>query len=276
MILMNIVEIFANAVRPGLLAAAALLSISPAQAHRMWLLPSTTVLSGAEAWVTVDAAVSNTLFVFEHRPLRLDGLLILAPGGKRLTAENPHTGRFRSSFDVKLDAQGTYRISIGSSSILASWMEKGELKRWRGAPEQMAAQVPAGAEGLKVSRMSTLVETYVTLGKPTQDVLAPKGAMLEILPVTHPNDLLAGEEAVFAVLMDGKPAAGVEVTVAQGSGRHIESPFEQRLRSDAGGRVRVRFPAPGYYWLQAATGAGGAAPGGDRATCVLTVEALPQ
>jgi hypothetical protein len=43
-------------------------------AHRLWLLPSSTVLSGDEGWVTVDAAVSNTLFVFEHRPLRLDGL----------------------------------------------------------------------------------------------------------------------------------------------------------------------------------------------------------
>ena len=35
-----------------------------AHAHRAWMLPSATVLSGNEPWVTVDAAVSNDLFYF--------------------------------------------------------------------------------------------------------------------------------------------------------------------------------------------------------------------
>lgn len=51
-------------------AAAALVLSLPiaAQAHRAWLLPSATVLSGKDVWVTVDAAVSNDLFFFErHR-----------------------------------------------------------------------------------------------------------------------------------------------------------------------------------------------------------------
>jgi uncharacterized GH25 family protein len=42
-----------------------------AQAHRSWMLPSATVLSGDDVWVTVDAAVSNDLFYFEHFPLRI-------------------------------------------------------------------------------------------------------------------------------------------------------------------------------------------------------------
>ncbi len=42
---------------------AAWLACSPALAHRMWILPSSTVLSGMEAWATFDAAISNTLFV---------------------------------------------------------------------------------------------------------------------------------------------------------------------------------------------------------------------
>ena len=45
-----------------------------AQAHRAWMLPSATVLSGDEVWVTVDAAVSNDLFYFEHFPLRIANL----------------------------------------------------------------------------------------------------------------------------------------------------------------------------------------------------------
>lgn len=257
--------------------AAALLVMAPqALAHRFWLLPSSTVLSGAEAWVTVDAAVSNTLFVFEHRPLRLEGLVVSGPGGKRIEGRNLHTGQFRSSFDLHLDTPGTYRISVANQSVMASWKEGGEVKRWRGAAAEMAKNVPAQAEELQVSRNDMRVETYVTLGKPSRDVLAPAGAGLELVPETHPNDLVAGEEAVFVVMLDGKPLAGVEVTVAQGGGRHVERPFEQKLKSGEDGRVRVRFPAAGYYWLQAASG--DAAPGrpGRRATCVLTVEVLPQ
>ena len=46
-----------------LLALAALVTLSsPALAHRFWILPSSTVLSGEEPWVTFDAAVSNNLF----------------------------------------------------------------------------------------------------------------------------------------------------------------------------------------------------------------------
>ena len=54
------------------LALAVCLPLS-AQAHRAWMLPSATVLSGEEPWITVDAAVSNDLFYFEHVPMRQIG-----------------------------------------------------------------------------------------------------------------------------------------------------------------------------------------------------------
>ncbi len=43
-------------------ALAALMLPAAAQAHRQWMMPSSTTLSGSESWVTVDAAVSNDLF----------------------------------------------------------------------------------------------------------------------------------------------------------------------------------------------------------------------
>ena len=61
--------------------AAAFLAIAPlSQAHNAWLLPSGTVFSKADT-VSVDAAVSNDLFVANHAPLRLEGLQINAPDG---------------------------------------------------------------------------------------------------------------------------------------------------------------------------------------------------
>ena len=58
----------------------ALLAALPvtALAHKAWLLPSQTVLAGEAPWITVDAAVSNDLFYFNHVPLRLDNLTILS------------------------------------------------------------------------------------------------------------------------------------------------------------------------------------------------------
>jgi hypothetical protein len=274
---MNRAQLFrSKAARSAAVVTVLCLAALPASAHRVWLLPSSTVLSGGEAWVTVDAAVSNTLFVFEHRPLRLDGLTVRGPGGRQLSPQNLHTGQFRSSFDLRLDAPGTYRISIANSSVMASWRENGEVKRWRGPAAELAANTPAGAEQLTVNRNDMRVETFVTLGKPDRGALAPIGQGLEIIPETHPADLTAGEEAVFQVLIDGSPAADTEVTVALGAGRHVDRPFEQKLHSGADGRFLVRFPSPGFYWMQATTGTGSPQQAGRRATCVLTVEVLPQ
>ena len=81
-----------------------------AQAHKAWLLPSQTVLSAQDPWITVDAAVSNDLFYFNHVPLRLDHLLITAPDGSHVAPANAATGKFkRSDFGITygLPAPGT-------------------------------------------------------------------------------------------------------------------------------------------------------------------------
>jgi hypothetical protein len=55
-----------------LVLAAALAAALPfsALAHKAWLLPSQTVIAGNAPWITVDGAVSNDLFYFNHVPLR--------------------------------------------------------------------------------------------------------------------------------------------------------------------------------------------------------------
>ena len=107
-----------------LCAAAALTAMlaapMAAQAHRQWMLPSMTVLSGTDPWVTIDAAVSNDLFVFEHVPMRLDGLVITGPDGAAVAHQNEATGKYRSTFDVQLSKPGTYRIASVGDSVMAS------------------------------------------------------------------------------------------------------------------------------------------------------------
>jgi uncharacterized GH25 family protein len=281
-----------------LLIASCLAVSVPASAHRAWMLPSATVLSDTDTWVTVDAAVSNDLFYFEHFPLRLAGiggdpegvpdrgrrggpgaaLTILAPDGSKASPINGSTGRYRTTFDIHLQMPGTYKLAVVSDGLSASYKENGKRKRWRGPAEKLKDEVPAGAEDLKVTTQQRRMEVFITAGKPTKEVLKPTGKGLELEPVTHPNDLYAKEPATFRFLLDGKPAAGIKLLVIPGGSRYRDKLNEMQSTTDADGKVTFTWPAPGMYWLEAETEDDRSPVKGAkrRSTYVATLEVLPQ
>lgn len=227
------------------------------QAHRAWLLPSSTVLSSDDAWVTVDAAVSNDIFHADHAPMRTEGLVITAPDGKNIEAQNTNTGKFRSTFDVQLAQKGTYKIAIASGGIMARWeTEAGERRMWpargeKANPADFEKMVPKKAKNLEVAEFSRRMETFVTSGSPTDTLFKPTKKGLELVPVTHPNDLFAGETATFTFLIDGKPAAGVKITVISGGMRYRNAQNAIELETDKKGTVNITWPNAGMYWLSA-------------------------
>lgn len=245
-------------------AGIALILPSAASAHRGWIVPSFTVLSGDGAWVTVDAAISNELFYADHNPMRLDAVTVTAPDGSVDKIQNATTGKYRSTFDVQLAKPGTYKIGSATSTVMASWTQDGQVKRFRGSPDDFAKQVPAGAADLKTIKSFNRNETFVTRDAPTTTVFAPTGKGLELVPVTHPNDLVAGEAATFKFLLDGKPAADLEVTLAPGNSRYRATPGDFKVKTGADGSFKVTFPEAGMYWLNATvrTGETGRGPGG--------------
>ena len=224
-----------------------------ATAHKAWLQPSETVLAGADPWVTVDAAVSNDLFYFNHVPLPLERLAITAPDGSKADAQNGATGKYRSVFDVQLKQQGTYRIAMVNSGLFANWEEDGKPKRWRGTAATFATEVPKDAKDLKVSQSVGRVETFVTNGSPNDTALKTTGEGIELVPVTHPNDLFAGEEAKFKLQIDGKPAAGLEIEIVRGGTRYRNAQEEIKVKTDANGEFSVTWPQAGMYWLETAS-----------------------
>jgi uncharacterized GH25 family protein len=268
-------------------ALAALLLSGAAQAHRQWMMPSSTTLSGDESWVTVDAAVSNDLFYFEHFPMRTDNITVTQPDGTEGKIENAATGRYRSTFDVHLTKPGTYRIANVSTGMMGSYMLNGKRERLpRGTTkDKLASAVPAGATDVQVAEASNRNEIFVTLGAPTTTIFKPTGNGIELIPVTHPNDLVSGEAATFQFLLDGQPAAGLKVTVIPGGIRYRDSLGQMDLTADQDGKVSVTWPQPGMYWLNASVGGrreGG--PGADadasddpsprRASYISTLEVL--
>ena len=254
------------AVTAGLALALPLILPTAASAHRGWLLPSFTVLSGDGSWVTVDAAISNELFYADHNPMRLDAVVVTAPDGSVEKIQNASTGKYRSTFDVALTKPGTWKIGSASQSVMASYTQDGEIKRFRGSPEDFAKQVPADAADLKTIKSFNRNETFVTRDKPTTDIFKPTGKGLELVPVTHPNDLVAGEAASFKFLVDGKPAADLEVTIAEGGSRYSPRP-DQKVKTGADGVLKFTLPEAGMYWINAtvrtgATPGRGPGPGG--------------
>ena len=226
-----------------------------AHAHKPWLEPSKTVLSVGQ-WVTVDAAASTVPFERDHQPMRLDNLTITAPDGSAVAPQNPFTGRLRSVFDLELTQPGTYRIGMMNTNIMASWEEDGRPKRWppRGTAftaEGFAKDVPKNAKDLKVTQMLGRIETYVTAGAPSDGALKPSGKGLELLPVTPFNDLYLGEPSTFRFVLDGKPAADLDVELVPSGQRYRSDAGEIKLKTNAKGEVVIQWPQAGLYYLAA-------------------------
>ncbi|GJJ04608.1 ABC transporter permease [Duganella rhizosphaerae] len=267
------------------LALAGLSAVSlNAQAHKPWLLPSSTVVEGKEAWLTVDAAISEGLFDIDHQPLKLDGIVITGPDGGKLAMENVNNGKLRNTFDLKLPKPGTYKIALVSQGVTGSYKNKeGEMKRFRGSEETLAKDVPADASDVRLTRMHSRLETFVSTGAPDLAVFKPSGVGLELVPVTHPNDMRAGEKATWRFLLDGKPAANQGFSLIPGGVRYRGTLGELRKNTDANGEATFELPAAGMYlvssaWPAAAPQAPGQPPQMPprRVSYAATVEILPQ
>jgi uncharacterized GH25 family protein len=246
-----------------------------ALAHKQWLLPSSTVLAGKDAWVTVDAAVSNQLYYPDHVPMRLDNIVITAPDGSTSKPQNPATGKYRSVFDVALEQDGTYRIANVNAGLSARWDTPESLAAAKAAndkpaaaggmgggpgggrggflrnatPDDLATKIPKNASNVQVTESISRVETFVTKGGTSEVKASGKG--LELVTVTHPNDLFAGEEATFRLTIDGQPAAGLDVEIVRGATRYRKAQEEITLKTAADGSFKVTWPEAGMYWLEA-------------------------
>jgi len=247
----------------------------PALAHRMWLLPSTTTLADTGQWVTVDAAISNDLFYPDHVAFPLAQVKVWTPEGTPAEVQNGATGRYRTTFDVKIDRTGTWKIGSEMNTVMGSFTLNGET--WRvgrrrgpggprgpggGAPGQSGApapvrsvatveEIPANATDVKLTESISRNFTFVTAGAPTTAAFAPTGKGLEFQPISHPSSLVADEPGQFRFLIDGKPAAGIKVTVVPGSKKFRAAEQAQELTTGADGVVRVNWPIAGTYWISA-------------------------
>lgn len=265
---------------PQIVLAIALAAVGvQASAHRTWLLPSSTVVEGKEPWVTIDGAVSENLFDYDTNALPLDGVAVTAPDGSLLAAPTIFKARLRSSFDLKLDQPGTYKVVLVSNSVMASYKVGDETRRFRGSEEAFAREVPANSAELKASYTQSRMETFVSNARTTEGALKATGKGLELVPLTHPNELRAGEPARWRFQLDGKALPQFAFSLIPGGVRHRGVLGEIRVVTDAKGEAAVTIPNAGMYWMSAsypqnrARGPGEA--GERRYSYAATLEVLP-
>ncbi|AXR05095.1 DUF4198 domain-containing protein [Salinimonas sediminis] len=266
------------------LSALALLTMSPvSQAHRAWIKPTTTVVSGQDEWVSFDAAIANGIFTPDHVAMGLDSLEATSPSGKAVNLQHQQKLKYRSVFDLQLVEEGTYKIASASGTLMARWEDaQGERHFWpgrgkTGTAEQFEKQVPKQAKNLEVSYSTRRIEVFVTAGQPSDSVLKTSGQGLELVAKTHPNDLYTSERIEFAFTIDGEPAKGAQITVVKEGEKYRDNASNLTQKTDEKGYISFTLDEPGMYWLEAEYADGKApAPAKKRqGMYVTTLEVLP-
>jgi uncharacterized GH25 family protein len=236
--------------RTTALTASLMIAVPMAQAARNWIVPSTTTTSNVDSYVTIDAVASDELFNL-GRAIPLENVIVTGPDGAAVFPENPVTGKQRSSFELKLAKEGTYKVAFVSDSLNAMYKVGGEMKRFRGNAETFAKEVPPNTQDLNVSRMQSRLETFVTASKSSAQALKPTGVGLELVPLTNPTEIFAGDTGNYQFLLEGKPAADLAVTIVLGGNRYRDALNEVTLKTGKDGKFNIKWPSAGMYWLNA-------------------------
>jgi uncharacterized GH25 family protein len=167
-----------------------------------------------------------------------------------------------------------------NNNVFGSYKLNGETKRFRGPEGSPGAQIPAGATDVETSTTHARLETFVSANSTSDGALKPSGVGLELVPVTNPTDLRAGEPIRFRFQLDGKPLANFPFSMVPGGVKYRGTLGELRFNTDAKGEVSFTVPSANMYWLSAKypfeASKGRAEPGVRRYTYAATLEVLPQ
>jgi uncharacterized GH25 family protein len=232
----------------GLLAAMFSLQVS---AHTMTVVPSHYVQSKTGGWVSVDVSATNMTFQWD-KGIPLDNFKVFTPDGKQGKVDSVYKGKRKSQADVELAAEGTYRLELGNGSrFFTSYEVKGERKRLMANKKERAAQLPADAEKVLTTQGNSKALAFVTVNKPSTAVLALTNKGLEFQFDRHPADIVATEAVTVTLLMDGKPAAGVELDLSRDGELYRNEPERVHHTTDASGNFTFTPPIAGRYLLEA-------------------------
>lgn len=226
-----------------------------AHAHKRWILPSIFNVSDTQ-WVAVDATVSNNIF-YPDIPWPINDISVTTPTGGSGQIENKAKSHRRNSFDVHINETGTYKITSKADIFFASFSpdanktDKKSMQHMRNYDfNTLKAQLPKNASNVLFSKSASRLETYVTLDAPNTEAFKPSKSGIELIPVTHPNDLYESESATFQFLFNGKKATGLNVSVIWDGTRHRDQEQAINLKTNENGEVTINLDKTGRFLLE--------------------------
>lgn len=217
---------------------------SSSQAHTPYLAPTSFEpvmgkmasfdASFAEAFFVPEAAFNNSVFQ------------VTSPDGSSSKPDQVVVMKTRVVIEHKLEQEGTYRLSTGArmGAVFVIYQLDGKEKRAMDPTEAL----PKGAKIKQHFQSITRADTYISRKNPSNGALKVEPQGFQILPISNPNELFAGEEFQLKILLDGKAMAEQEIKAypANGSGK----PEAISFNSNADGLVALKLSA-GKYLLRA-------------------------
>jgi uncharacterized GH25 family protein len=248
---------------------------TPVLAHTVWVVPSHFVLSKTGSWVSADVSAANMTFVAD-KGIPVDNLSLYTPDGSKQAIEHKYQGKRKSQIDAELKAEGTYKLELGGPVRFSTMYKVGdERKRLMADKTTRAKELPANATDVVTSQSRSRSVAFITVNKPTSNVLALKNEGLEFKSSLHPADIVAGEPVTFTFLVNGKAQAGVELEVSYQGERYRDEAGRVQHKTDASGQFTYTPVEAGVFLIEASYSAKATSERADqiREGLTLTLEA---
>ncbi|CAH1594872.1 putative exported protein [Vibrio owensii] len=234
--------------------AMGLAAATTAQAHPRWVLPSHfTVSKEGGDWLTFDVTASHGTFVFD-KPAGSEQAFVIMPDGR---SERPNfvvRGKRRSMFDFFFVEEGTHKVAINNQPSYYTQYKAGrrDTVKWAKASKaDRASVIPEKARDVVTQLSYTRAESYVTVGMPTEKALEIEGKLLEMKPITHPSDIIEGEEVTFQFFFNGEPQQGVTAEITREGTLYRNHQEQIDVISDKDGKITFTPDVAGRYLMKA-------------------------
>ncbi|MDO6498994.1 DUF4198 domain-containing protein [Photobacterium sanguinicancri] len=225
-----------------------------ANAHPRWILPSHfTVSKEGGDWLTFDVTASHGTFVFD-KPAGSESAQVLMPDGRFERPNFVIRGKRRSIFDFHFSEEGTHKVAVNNEP--SYWTEykagRRDTVKWAKASKaEREMLLPEKARDVVTKISFTRAESYITVGKPTQKALEIEGKLLELKPITHPADIVEGEEVTFQMFFNGEPQKGVTADITREGSLYRNHQEQIEVESDKDGYIRFVPEHAGRYLMRA-------------------------
>lgn len=233
---------------------AGLAATATVNAHPRWVLPSHfTVSKEGGDWLTFDVTASHGTFVFD-KPAGSESAQVVMPDGRKERPNFVIRGKRRSIFDFYFEEEGTHKVQINNVPSYYTQYKAGRRDTVKWAPANKAERdtlLPEKSRDVATQLSFTRAESYITVGKPTDKALEMDGKYLELLPITHPSDIVEGEEVSFQFYFNGEPQQGVTAEITREGTLYRNQQEQIDVISDNEGKITFIPDVAGRYLMKA-------------------------